>query len=135
LYWAALEGHTAVSKMLLRSGAQVNEKNNDGITPLHWAAENNGVSFFELLTRLNINSKVNELGALNEVKAFRKLLSSEIFDRNLLGLVLSYGDFNMNITDNRGKTALDIAREKGHSEIVAILEGIISTYENQYPML
>jgi hypothetical protein len=133
LHLAAFNGHTAIAELLIKVGAQINEKDNFGMTPLHVAAVYNNVSFFELLTRLNINSsgRLVRLGALNEVEAFRRLLGSEIFDKNLVGVMLSYGDFNVNMADNRGKTPLDIAKEKGYTKIVKILEGIMSRYENQ----
>jgi ankyrin repeat protein len=136
LHWAADRGRIAVVELLIKSNAELNVQDKYGNTPLHLAAENNSVhvaqeynnlTFFELLTRLNINSsgRLVRLGALNEVKAFRKLLDSEIFDKNLVGLMLSYGDLNLNVTNNKGKTPLDLAREEGYDEIVEILEGII----------
>jgi ankyrin repeat protein len=128
LHWAAHGDHPAVAELLIKAGTEINAKSNNSFTPLHSAAKYNRASFFELLTSLNINSnsRLVRLGALNGVESFRKLLGSEILDRNLLGLMLSYGDFNVNIADKEDRTPLDIAREKGHTEIVKILESIIS---------
>jgi ankyrin repeat protein len=132
LHEAAFQVHTA-AELLINANAQINEKDNYGYTSLHLAAGRNNVTFFELLSSLNINSngRLVRLGALNKVEAFRKLLGSGLFDRNWLKFMLSYGDLNVNIGDNKGQTPLDIAREKGYAGIVKILEDIMSTYENQ----
>jgi ankyrin repeat protein len=39
LLWAAEKGHEAVAKLLLEKGAEPQSKDNDGRTPLSWAAE------------------------------------------------------------------------------------------------
>lgn len=38
LLWAAWEGHSAVAKLLLADGVEVDAKDTHGRTPLHWAA-------------------------------------------------------------------------------------------------
>jgi ankyrin repeat protein len=46
---AAEQGNTAVVRQLLRSGADVNEAQGDGMTALHWAAERGDAELAEML--------------------------------------------------------------------------------------
>ncbi len=39
LFLALLRGHTLVARLLVEAGADVNVTDNDGWTPLHWAAK------------------------------------------------------------------------------------------------
>jgi ankyrin repeat protein len=133
LHLAAQGGCTAVAELLINAGAQINAQDNNGKTPLHSAALCNKAAFFELLAILNTSSRVNRIAALYEVRSSKgeQLFSNDNFDRNLLRPILRYGDWNMNPINKEGKTPLDIAREKGRNEVVQILEGIVSTYQNQ----
>jgi ankyrin repeat protein len=133
LHNAAYNGHTEVAELLINAGVEFNVQNKHGNTPSHEAALRNKAAFFGLLA----SSRVNIIAALYEVRSSKgeQLLSNDNFDRNLLRPILRYGDWNMNLTNNQGETPLDIAKKRGHTEIVEILEDIVSTYENQEEQL
>jgi ankyrin repeat protein len=131
LHVSVFTGCTTVSELLVNLGADLNFQDTFGSTALHWATMSNRIDFFELLVIKTIDSRVSRLCALNNVESFNSFKSSSLFDRNLLQHILGYGDLEINIQNNQGKTPLDIAREKGDSQIVEILESIISAYTNQ----
>ena len=49
LYWAAWNGNTDVTKLLLNAGADPKMENSDGDTPLHWAAKHGYTDVVKLL--------------------------------------------------------------------------------------
>ena len=49
LYVASLDGHTAVTELLLNNGADVKMKSNAGITPLYAASQNGHEAVVALL--------------------------------------------------------------------------------------
>ena len=59
---ACQNGHEAIVSLLLEKGADVNAKNNDGWTPLHWASENGHEAIVSLLLEkgADVNAKDND---------------------------------------------------------------------------
>ncbi|KAL6696333.1 hypothetical protein J3F84DRAFT_394781 [Trichoderma pleuroticola] len=53
LSWAAENGYNAVVQVLLAQGADLNYKDNDGLTPLFWAVKNSREGFIQLLLAQN----------------------------------------------------------------------------------
>jgi ankyrin repeat protein len=49
LFWAARYGHDKVAKVLIDHGADVNVKDNDGLTALRWANTNQQSNVIALL--------------------------------------------------------------------------------------
>jgi len=49
LHWAAEKGHLDLAKLLLANGAQVDAKNNYGVTPLHCATDKDHLDLAKLL--------------------------------------------------------------------------------------
>lgn len=49
LQMAAMEGYARIARCLIEQGAQVNSRDKDDATPLHWAAENLCPGMVELL--------------------------------------------------------------------------------------
>jgi ankyrin repeat protein len=128
LHWATGHKDTSLAALLIKYGADISEKDKYSRTPWHWAARQNNASFLKLLYSINSNNRSIRLCALKRLGAFKKFLNSELFDRNLIKVMLIYGDCNIDIKDSQGNTPLDIARQKGHKETVEILEAIINSY-------
>jgi len=80
-------------EFLIKSGADVNAKNKDGMTPLHQV----------MFWKLNI---FYGAGGGEKMEAIKLLIS---------------GGANINARNNEGKTPLDMAKEQGETEIVKFL--------------
>jgi len=88
LHYAVQVGHLEVVKALIAAGADINQTANDGNTPLHIAVS---------LTFLPWCRTQEELEA--EIEEVVKLL-------------IQYPEINLNLKNNRGETALDIASRR-----------------------
>jgi len=109
LMWAAREGHIDTVAMLIDKGSDVNAKDNKGFTALTWAA---------MFSRTDIEALLIDKGAdvNNSIKKekFRKLSIAS------LEMTGEKGD-DINAKDSSGWTALMLASENGHTEIVKLL--------------
>jgi len=59
---ASIKGNTKIADLLLKAGADVNAKDNDGWTTLMWALFNENMDMMELLLKAgaDVNAKSNE---------------------------------------------------------------------------
>jgi len=94
--------------MLLNKGANVNVKNNDGISALHIAVKNHHIEIVELL--LKYGARINSRDNKGKTALHYACVSSH---RNAIKLLLKYGA-RVNSQDNYGRTALHYACFKGH---------------------
>ena len=99
----------------IQSGADVNAKNNDGLTPLHWASSNEHIEIVKLLLEhgADVNAK-NDDGYTPLYWASRK------GHTEIVNLLLKYGA-DVNTKDDDGNTPLYYASRNGHAEIVKLL--------------
>ncbi|EAX89618.1 hypothetical protein TVAG_256980 [Trichomonas vaginalis G3] len=157
IYFACRSKNSDICRLLLESynqiivnnkqGIDINEKDDDGETALHFAALNNNREIAELLIShgININEKDNNgqnalhIAALNNSKKTAKLLISHGININekddgktalhysalnnskeTAELLISHG-ININEKDNNGKTALHYSMENNCKEITQLL--------------
>ncbi len=119
LHSAASGGYSDITRLLLDRGAVIDEKDEHGWTPFHKAARNGHVSVVREL--LESGADINAQGPKG-----RTALHTAAFDNkeDIVSLLLAADETAINVwaKKNRGRTALDLAKEKGHSEVIALLE-------------
>ena len=99
-------GHLTKIKELLKRGANVNVRDEDGDAPLMWATEGGQDVVIKVL--LQHGAKVNAKGS------FQRTPLIEAADRGFLSTVelLLKSGADVNLRDGDGKTALDYAKER-----------------------
>ncbi|WP_422450565.1 ankyrin repeat domain-containing protein [Endozoicomonas sp. ALB091] len=117
---AAKEGNIECVKALLPfAGVLVNEKNNDGFAPLHYAAK----SGHEACLRLLITSKNMKITLLHAAREGQTKVLEEIL-KNLNTLKEPAKSETimlvLNVSDRDGRTLLCRAAQAGHEEVVAL---------------
>ncbi len=105
----------------IANGADVNEEDEEGWTPLMYAAYNNEYS--DVINMLldkgaDIDAKNND-----EWTPLVAAASHGFFD--IIEALLKAGA-DVNVKDNEGKTALDYAKENKNPEILKLLEGYLT---------
>lgn len=122
LMLAAKNGRAQAIKILLAAGADINAKNNEGDNALILAAKNGHVNVVEILLAATDKQKSNETSVF--------LLAAEQGNFEVIKLLIDFRERNIlspidlpliNRIGNNGATALSIAAERGHLDIVAIL--------------
>ncbi len=115
---AIRKGHLDIVKCLVEHGANVNEADVWNHTPLHKAVDHQDLNMVKFLIEngANINAKEKANG--------KTPLMEAVFWNNfdIVDYLLSKGA-DINEKDNRGETALDMAKQSGTQAIVNCLEG------------
>ncbi len=116
LLLAAENGEIAKAKKLISSGVDVNAKNDDGWTALHWASRNGHTEIVKLLIKAwaSVNTKNNY--------GLTALMLASMYGHTEVAKFLINSVADVNIKNNNDKTAFMLAEEKGYSEIVNLLE-------------
>ena len=112
---AASKGHKDVAELLLANKAEVNAKDNDGATPLHWAAHNGHKDVAELLlaNKAEVNAKDND----GETPLHWAAAKGH---KDVVELLLANGA-DANVKAKNGATPRSYATEKGYKEVVELL--------------
>lgn len=112
LHIACKRGNLDIIEILLEYNVEINEKNDDGVTPSQKAWESGNFNVVEYLWQRGINSELNETGETPLTAACRKAKISAVDF-----FVLNY----MDMRDRNGKAPIQVALELGHFTIVKFL--------------
>jgi hypothetical protein len=116
LFIAVMSGDAPKVKELLSKGANVNARDENGQTPLHWAAIHGRVDVARLL--LEHGADVNARDENGQTPLRWAAIHGHV---DVARLLLDHGA-DPSIRDRDGRTPLDIARAMGHKELVRVIE-------------
>jgi ankyrin repeat protein len=117
LMWASFNGHTPVVAYLLEQGANVDAKDINGRTALLYASSGPYPETVGLLLRNG--AEVNIQGTS---EGFTALMMAASEGHIKVVSVLLLNGASVGITDRDGDTASKFAREKGHPDVLKLLE-------------
>ncbi len=115
LMWAARHGHADVVEVLMKHGADVNAKNNDGWTALMHSALNDEAEAAEVLLAHGANVNVKDNNGTTALMSAAQEGKTEVVEA-----LLKHGA-DVNVKNNNGKTALMFAEEGRHREIISLI--------------
>ena len=119
LYMACLNGHTDAVSILLKSGADPNLKRDNGTTPLMAAAVNGYSQIIQLLLASGVDPNLQGPNSLTAL-----MIACHTTCLESVELLLTSGA-DPSITGPDGLTALDMAANKGHKDIVDLLQAMM----------
>ncbi|MFZ2148625.1 MAG: ankyrin repeat domain-containing protein [Sedimentisphaerales bacterium] len=117
LHYAVENGHKDMIELLIANGAEVNAKNESGETPLHYAAR---TGLKDIADMLIANGADIDIGARSSDTYTALHYAVENGHKDVTELLIAKGA-DVNAKGNKGDTALLLAKEKGHTEIVELL--------------
>jgi ankyrin repeat protein len=116
LMWAAFNGHTPVVRFLLERGAKLDATDVNGRTALLFASSGPFPDTVEFLLK-----KGAEVNAQGKREGFTALMTAAAEDQlDVVRTLLLYGA-DPGLKDVDGDTAESFARQKGHSQVVELL--------------
>ena len=115
IWEAAKTGNIKAVKQHLAAGPDINTKDNDGRTPLHWATYRDHKEIVDLLiaSGADVNAK-----DVNEISPLLHTIRNE--NKESVELLIAKGA-DVNAKNDDGVTPLHDAAAKGHKEIVELL--------------
>jgi len=105
-----------IVKIFLERGADVNTKDSDGRTVLHFAALNDRIEMIKLLLEFDA-----EINAIDNSEETPLMTAVRIKNADTVKLLLER-DARLDLKNNDEKTALDIAKTYGFETIIELLE-------------
>jgi ankyrin repeat protein len=122
---AAEHGNKHIIEYLLEQGADVNKPNAFGVSPFIGFCAAGDMELVQLAVKHG--GKINECYTQQTQpnqgrKNYTALQASAAYGKTDVAKFLLANGGDPMLTDSEGRTCLDLAREKGHQEIVALLE-------------
>ena len=115
LHEAAAKGYEGVAELLLANEAEVNAKDNRGMTPLGVSARRN-VAELLIVNKAEVNVRANDgTTPLHHAASSGR--------KDVVELLLA-NKAEINTKDNRGRTPLHEAASSGHKDVVELLLGL-----------
>jgi len=109
----------ALARALLNAGAAADQPDDDGITPLGWAAIGAEAPVGRLLIEHGVDvNRVDHFGMTPLLYA----ASVDFGDTSMIELLIKHGA-NLGARTKQGLTAADLARKYGHTELLKSLSG------------
>jgi ankyrin repeat protein len=118
LLLASEEGHADVVRLLLDFNADMYARDGDGDTALHCAALRGRLEVSQILLELNLD--VNSRNNSESTPLHRVLEGGREGNPDVARLLLDYGA-DVQARDLSGRTAFELARDRGQHEIVGLL--------------
>lgn len=118
LMWASFNGHTPVVAYLVEQGATVDMKDTNGRTALVYASSGPYAETVGLLLRNGADVNVQ-----GEAEGFTPLMMAASEGHIEVVRVLLLNGASVGTADRDGDTASKFAREKGHADVLKLLEG------------
>lgn len=115
LHVAALHGHSVLTGLLVRHGANVNARTNQSATPLHLASQNSHIQVVRFL--LECNAKLNKKDQYGNTPLIHACLRGNLETAT----TLLQSNALVNIANLQGNTALHEAVRGGHQALVELL--------------
>jgi hypothetical protein len=119
LHRAAQNGQTELAQLLLRNGAQVDVADEWGSTPLHRAAAKKQLAVAEKLLSGGATASVNSEDRSGECPLH---VAAKNGDYAFVRLLLEHGADAKSRSRVAGKTPQDFARDRGHTDVVTLLQ-------------
>nr|AGS51705.1 cell surface protein [uncultured bacterium contig00032] len=130
LHTAAYEGYNNIAKVLVSMGANVNSRDNDGLTAIDFAIGNVNFDIVELLlpyvSDINAKEKHN-LTLLHKAAFSKKMAGGRNSDKNIevAKLLISKGA-DINAQNSHKATPLDMAKQAGDTAMIQYLSDVIA---------
>jgi ankyrin repeat protein len=119
LIFASQKGYTAIANALLNKGAEPTVTDQEGLTPLHWAAKRGDHAMVELLIRKEGPIKILDI---QDNHQRTPLCLAVLEGRATVVRILLEKGADPNIPGEKGRTVLHIAAAEGNGEILQILD-------------
>ncbi|KAL5509789.1 hypothetical protein EMCRGX_G005215 [Ephydatia muelleri] len=122
LYTASFSGHLDVVETLMEAGANINQATKYNATPLYAASEEGHDHVVQTLLRAGADVNI-----VTSDDGWSPLITASFYGHTAIVKTLIKAGVNVNHANKDGETALDLAVEKGHKEIIEVLK----TYQSK----
>jgi len=128
-YIACRDGHIEIVKLLLSdSRVDINKGNYDDWTPFHSTCKNGHIEIVKLL----LNEKRVDVNKATKDKATPFSIACWNGHIEIVKLLLESGkEIDIRKKDDKGKTGLDRAKEKGKKDIIKLIESFQKKIEDE----
>lgn len=116
LHYGARNGHMKICKLLLENGANINALTRSGhATALHRAATQGHIEITEFLLKSRADPNIRDADGYTALH--RAVISNFV---SVCKLLMSNTD--LKIVDNKGRTSIALAEEKGNQQIIDLFQ-------------